>query len=69
LTLEDGVLNGRVVLTCGAPATIRAAPHRTVSQSEDGFEKIMQAVTLAVSFPMLTTGTFLLQLTVEALPH
>src|SRR6185295_7165166 len=69
LTLEDGVLNGRVVLTCGAPATIRAAPHKTVSQSEDGFEKIMQAVTLEVSLPALTTGTFLLQLTVEALPH
>jgi hypothetical protein len=69
LTLEDGVLSGRLVLTCGVPATIRAAPHKTVSQSEDGFEKIMQAVTLAVSLPAQTAGTFLVQLAVEALPH
>ena len=68
LTLEDGVLRGRVVLTCSAPATIHAAPHKTVSQSEDGFEKIMQAVTLKVSIPPQASEPFLLTLTVEPLP-
>lgn len=68
LTLEDGVLGGRVVLTCGRPVTIRAAPHQSVSQSEDGFEKIMQAVTLKVSNHPQAAEAFLLMLTVEPLP-
>ena len=46
LTLEDGVLGGAVRLAASLPATIRARPHQTVSQSEAGFEKIMQAVEL-----------------------
>ena len=48
VALEDRVLHGRVVLECSQPVTVSAAAHRTVSQSEDGFEKIMQAVTLNV---------------------
>ena len=67
LRLEDGVLGGRVVLTCGAPATISAVAHRTVSQSEDGFEKIMQAVTLKVTIPAAANTAFSLTLTVEPL--
>ena len=51
LALEDGVLGGKVVLTTDRPVTIHAAPHKTVSQSEDGFEKIMQAVTLRIVHP------------------
>lgn len=50
LTLEDGVLGGKVTLTTGEPVSINAAPHKTVSQSEDGFEKIMQAVTLRLAW-------------------
>lgn len=46
LTLEDDVLGGAVRLAASLPATIRARPHHTVSQSEAGFEKIMQAVEL-----------------------
>jgi alpha-amylase/alpha-mannosidase (GH57 family) len=46
LTLEDGVLGGSIALRTDRPVTILAAPLKTVSQSEDGFEKIMQAVTL-----------------------
>jgi 4-alpha-glucanotransferase/alpha-amylase len=46
LTLEDGVLGGSVALRTDRPVQLLAAPHKTVSQSEDGFEKIMQAVTL-----------------------
>jgi len=52
LTLEDGVLGGTVELLCGTPAQLFAQPHHTVSQSEDGFEKIMQAVTLTLRWPV-----------------
>jgi len=70
-----GTLAPDVVITSPATGTITGSSNVTVSGqivgnvSEDGFEKIMQAVTLEVSLPALTTGTFLLQLTVEALPH
>jgi alpha-amylase/alpha-mannosidase (GH57 family) len=56
LVLEDGVLGGKVVLTATQPLTIHAAPHQTVSQSEDGFEKIMQAVTLRIVHPHPSHG-------------
>ncbi len=52
ITLEDGVLGGSVEILCSRPAKLRAAPHHTVSQSEDGFEKIMQAVTLDLVWEM-----------------
>ena len=68
LTLEDGVLRGRVVLTCNEPVTVSASPHQTVSQSEDGFEKIMQAVTLKVSMNPEDTAAFQIMLAVESLP-
>ncbi|HEX7954863.1 MAG TPA: alpha-amylase/4-alpha-glucanotransferase domain-containing protein [Burkholderiales bacterium] len=68
LTLEDGVLRGRVVLTCSRPVSISASPHLTVSQSEDGFEKIMQAVTLTVSMSRQDAGMFVFTLTVDTLP-
>lgn len=50
LTLEDGVLGGKVVLAGSAPLRVEAAPLLTVSQSEDGFEKIMQALTLRLAW-------------------
>ncbi len=56
LALEDGVLGGKVVLTMDHPLTVHAAPHQTVSQSEDGFEKIMQAVTLRLIHPHPSGG-------------
>ena len=56
LTLEDGVLGGKVVLMMDRPVTVHAAPHKTVSQSEDGFEKIMQAVTLRIVHPHPSPG-------------
>jgi alpha-amylase len=56
LTLEDGVLGGRLRLTASLPAHIAARAHRTVSQSEAGFEKVMQAVELTLTWP-LVAGT------------
>lgn len=35
------------------PALIRSQPHFSVSQSEAGFEKIMQAVTLTLTWPLI----------------
>jgi 4-alpha-glucanotransferase/alpha-amylase len=51
LVLEDGVLGGRIEIRTDRPVGIRATPHKTVSQSEDGFEKIMQAATLRILHP------------------
>ncbi len=50
LALEDGVLGGSVQVLCSPPARLTARPQHTVSQSEDGFEKVMQAVTVDLSW-------------------
>jgi alpha-amylase len=52
LVLEDGVLGGTLVLTASVPLAITAQPHHTVSQSEAGFEKIMQAVEIMLTWPV-----------------
>ncbi|MBU1692227.1 MAG: DUF1926 domain-containing protein [Gammaproteobacteria bacterium] len=52
LLLDDDVLGGTVKLTLSEPARLISRPHFSVSQSEAGFEKIMQAVTLTLSFPL-----------------
>lgn len=48
LTLEDDTLGGSLMITVASLATLYAHPHFTVSQSEGGFEKIMQAVKLTL---------------------
>lgn len=66
LVLQDEVLGGRLTLTTDQPATLRSAPCFSVSQSEAGFEKIMQAVTLQLSWPLATLGRKLaISLTVD----
>jgi hypothetical protein len=52
LVLDDDVLGGAVKLSMSQPATLSSRPHFSVSQSEAGFEKIMQAVTLTLTFPL-----------------
>jgi len=52
LRLEDGVLGGVITLNVQPPARLAARPHLTVSQSEAGFEKIMQAVEITLSWPI-----------------
>ncbi len=66
LTLEDGVLKGKVRLSTSRPMHCHASPHFTVSQSEAGFEKIMQAVTLKLSWP-ISAGT--VTVTLEIVPE
>jgi len=66
LTLEDGVLGGRVLLQTTIPAEIHGRPQQTVSQSEAGFEKIMQALELSVNWVIPDdTCTLQLKLTIE----
>ncbi len=52
IALEDAVLGGRLLLSSSRPAQFSSQPLFTVSQSEAGFEKIMQAVTLLLRWPM-----------------
>ena len=66
LTLEDGVLGGRVKLQTSISAEIDGRPQQTVSQSEAGFEKIMQAVELRLAWTLPDDAcTLQLQLTIE----
>ena len=50
LVLEDHYLKGAIHLNMQPPAKVKAQPHFTVSQSEAGFEKIMQAVELTLTW-------------------
>jgi len=59
LTLDDAVLKGALRIQCDAPVALRAVPHHTVSQSEAGFEKIMQCVELTLTWPPATSGNSL----------
>ena len=52
LVLDDEFMGGAVALLCSSPAGVRARPHLTVSQSEDGFEKIMQCSTVTLEWPL-----------------
>ena len=55
--LDDVVLGGTVEIRCTPPARVQARPYRTVSQSEEGFEKIMQSITLTLSWPLDAAAT------------
>ena len=50
LTLDDSELHGALRIEASQPVRLDARPHRTVSQSEAGFEKIMQAVCITLSW-------------------
>lgn len=67
LGLEDHYLGGGIRLRTSVPARIKAQPHYTVSQSEAGFEKIMQAVELTITWQVSGTFEAHLQLDVAAL--
>lgn len=50
IILDDGVLRGNIAINAEPALPLLGRPHRTVSQSEAGFEKIMQAVELVFSW-------------------
>ena len=52
IELADAELGGSLVVEATPPATVEARPLSTASQSEAGFEKIMQASTLRISWPL-----------------
>lgn len=54
--LADEVLGGAVKLSFSHPAHINSAPCFSVSQSEAGFEKIMQALTVILSWRVPEPG-------------
>lgn len=66
LRLDDGVLGGQVKIETSILAEIHGRPQQTVSQSEAGFEKIMQAVELTLAWTLPDDAcTLQLQLTIE----
>ena len=67
ITLDDRELGGALLLTASAPVALNAQPHFTVSQSEAGFEKIMQAATVTLNWPLTPApGTLTLTLEITA---
>ena len=52
LVLVDDFMGGSLTLRSNLPVGLRARPCHTVSQSEGGFEKIMQSVTLTLAWPL-----------------
>jgi alpha-amylase/alpha-mannosidase (GH57 family) len=52
ICLDDEVMGGSVTLATSQPSSFRSWPHFSVSQSEAGFEKIMQAVTIVLSYDL-----------------
>jgi 4-alpha-glucanotransferase/alpha-amylase len=65
ITLDDDVLGGSVELKVSVPAELHAQPYYSVSQSEEGFEKIMQAVTLKLQWPVIV-GALVVSLAINA---
>jgi 4-alpha-glucanotransferase len=68
IELSDDVLGGSVILRASRPVRLSAAPHFSVSQSEAGFEKIMQAVTLSLVWPLRRERDECV-ITLEVVPH
>jgi 4-alpha-glucanotransferase/alpha-amylase len=52
IILDDDVLGGRMTIRTSSPVRMSAHPHYSVSQSEGGFERIMQSVTLGFDWPV-----------------
>ena len=67
IMLDDRYMNGSVSLVVSRNVSVNAEPYFTVSQSEDGLEKVMQSVTVAMSWPV-AAGTQQVQLVLEAKP-
>lgn len=64
ITLDDRFMGGAVVLRASRPTRIAAQPHHTVSQSEEGYERVMQSVTLTCAWD-LPAGDATIDLTLD----
>lgn len=66
LTLDDGLLGGLLQLRISRPVELSCRAHNTVSQSEAGFEKIMQAAEITIAWIVPDNDcTLQLQLSIE----
>ncbi len=54
IMLDDDTLGGYLLLKTSSPVMLQGQPQFSVSQSESGFEKIMQAVRLRLVWPVST---------------
>ena len=68
LILEDDNLGGQLRLTCEPPLTLKTRPQHTVSQSEAGFEKIMQALIIELRWPIAAAYNRV-AITIEVIKH
>jgi hypothetical protein len=59
VVLEDLFMQGSVTVRAQPPARVTTRAYRTVSQSEEGFERIMQAVELVIAWRVSSTGAAL----------
>jgi len=65
--LDARHMQGSVVLRFEPPARVNARPYHTVSQSEEGFERVMQSVTLDIAWPVAEdAASFAVHLTLRA---
>ncbi|MHB8178426.1 MAG: alpha-amylase/4-alpha-glucanotransferase domain-containing protein [Vulcanimicrobiaceae bacterium] len=63
---DDAQLGARVRLDYDPPAMVAITPHDTVSQSETGFERVLQSVTLDCRWSLNPTGgTYTIRLSAE----
>jgi len=68
VALDDRELKGRLVLRANRPVRFTAKPHHTVSQSEAGFEKIMQCVCVTLHWTPASGEEWAISLEVVADP-
>lgn len=54
VTLEDLFMGGSVTLALQPRARVSVKPYHSVSQSEDGLERIMQAVAVEITWPLVS---------------
>jgi len=60
VVLEDLFMRGRVTLELQPPARVSVRPYHSVSQSEDGLERIMQSVAVEISWPLASNDEALM---------
>jgi 4-alpha-glucanotransferase/alpha-amylase len=69
IVLDDRHMRGSVVLRFEPAARVTGRPYHTVSQSEEGFERVMQSVTLDIEWPVSDdTAAFAARLSIRADP-
>jgi hypothetical protein len=63
IAFHDDVLRAALVCSFVPAAAIRIAPHVTLSRSEDGFETIVQSVTLEIGWSQATQASVRIRIT------